>query len=128
MPRYFLVAGCDFGTSFSKVVLREQNTRRCAVVAFPQHADGLLPNLVGCDGVWLFPPAGLSAHPRVPYLKMLAADVAAGVPLAQAQVCLPDAAARFAHGNGQRFVRELLAFYFAHLIATVGEFIRAGSP
>jgi hypothetical protein len=128
MPRYLLVAGLDFGTSYSKVVLREQNTRRSVAVRFPGHADGLLPSLVGFDGTHLFPPLGLAHSEPVPYLKMLAAEVAAGSPFSQARIRVPRAIAGLPAAASHCVTIELLAFYFAHMIASVRQFILTASP
>ncbi|MBI2929892.1 MAG: hypothetical protein HYY24_29895 [Verrucomicrobia bacterium] len=130
MPRYFLVAGVDFGTSFSKVVLREQNTRQAVAVQFPQHLDGLLPSLVGIDDEdRLLSPAALDRQPVVPYLKMLAADVASGKSLNDSRIRLPASVWTVRGGTPDLdFIRDLLAFYFAHMMAAVEEFIWRRSP
>jgi hypothetical protein len=128
MPRYNIVAGFDFGTSFSKIVLQEQNTRQAVVVTFNGYADGLLDSLVGFDGTNLLPPSAKSLGQPIAYLKMLAAHVATGTALAQAPVRVPPAILARANGDGIDLVRELLAFYFSHVIAGVQQFIRSKSP
>ncbi len=128
MPRYNIVAGFDFGTSYSKVVLQEQNTRQAVVVTFNGYADGLLPSLVGFDGINLLPPAAKSQSQPIAYLKMLAAHVATGTVLAQAPVRVPTAILAHSNGDGIDLVRELLSFYFSHIIAGVRQFIRSHSP
>jgi hypothetical protein len=127
MPRHFIVAGFDFGTSYTKVVLREQNTEHAVVVRFNGYADGLLPSLVGFDGTSLLPPSGKNTCYQIPYLKMLAAHVAAGTALSDAPVRLSQATLARAGANGRGFIRELLAFYFAHVIAGVRHFISTAS-
>ena len=128
MPRYNIVAGFDFGTSYSKVVLQEQNTRQAVVVTFNGYADGLLPSLVGFDGTNLFPPTAKPVGQPIAYLMMLAAHVATGTALAQTPVRVPPAVLAQAKGDGIDLVRELLAFYFSHVIAGVKQFIRSQSP
>lgn len=128
MPRFNIVAGFDFGTSFSKVVLQEQNTKQAVMVAFNGYADGLLPSLVGFDGINLLPPTAKPSGQPIAYLKMLAAHVATGIALAHAPVRVPPAILSRARGDGTDLVRELLAFYFAHVIAAVQHFIRSKSP
>lgn len=128
MPRHFIVAGFDFGTSYSKVVLREQNTGRSVAVRFNNYPDGLLPSLVGFDGINLLPPLEKTTCYQIPYLKMLAAHVAAGTPLSEAPVRLSPAALACAGTSGSAFIRDLLAFYFAHVIAGVRHFIATASP
>jgi len=128
MPRNFIVAGFDFGTSYSKVVLREQNTRRSMVVKFNGHSDGLLPSLIGFDGANLIPPSAKTGCPQIPYLKMLAAHVATGTALADSPVRIPPSVLALSNEKGIDLIRELLAFYFAHVIASVRHFIRTESP
>src|SRR5262245_48494865 len=91
MPRYFIVAGVDYGTSFTKVVLRDNNKpgSNAVVVQFPDHPDGLLPSLVGIHGdSLLFHPAS-KVCTQIPYLKMMAANVAAGSSLERTIIRLP---------------------------------------
>jgi hypothetical protein len=128
MPRYFIVAGFDFGTSFSKVVLREQNTGNSVVVRFNGRPDGLLPSVVGYDGTNFLPPSEHTECYQIPYLKMLAAHVATGTALSDAPIRLSHAALARAGANGNAFIRELLAFYFAHVFAAVRHFINIASP
>lgn len=131
MPRYILVAGVDFGTSFTKVVLRDNNTpgQNAEVVTFPGHADGLLPSLVGIKHDCLVPPARLGDSAKLPYLKMLAAHVANGEALDQTPIQIPAAlnALRRSRPDAE-VVRDLLAFYFAHVMAATEDFIRTRSP
>jgi hypothetical protein len=131
MPRYLLVAGVDFGTSFTKVVLRDNNTpgQNAVVVTFPGHADGLLPSLVGISRGCLMPPAALGESAKVPYLKMLAAHVANGESLDATHVRIPAALDALRRSRpDDELARELLAFYFAHVLAATEDFIRARSP
>jgi hypothetical protein len=131
MPRYFLVAGIDFGTSFTKVVLRDNNTpgSRAVVVEFPAHREGLLPSLVGVVGDSLIPSDALNGCATVPYLKMLAAHVARGSPLENSRVRVLDTLNPLRRSqNDSHVVRNLLAFYLAHVIAATEDFIRTRSP
>lgn len=131
MPRYLIVAGVDFGTSFTKVVLRDNNTpgSNAVVVQFPGHADGLLPSLVGIGRDCLTPPAAPGESAKVPYLKMLAAHVANGEALDGTAVRIPAALEALRHSRpDSEVVRELLAFYFAHVMAATEDFIRSRSP
>jgi hypothetical protein len=131
MARHLLIAGVDFGTSFTKVVLRDNNTpgQNAVVVTFPGHADGLLPSLVGIGHDCLLPPVSLGESAKVPYLKMLAAHVANREALDATHVRIPAALAalRRSRSDGE-IVRELLAFYFAHVMAVTEDFIRCRSP
>jgi len=131
MPRYLLVAGVDFGTSFTKVVLRDNNTpgQNAEVVTFPGHADGLLPSLVGIGRDCLLPPAAPGECAKVPYLKMLAAHVANGEAMDATHVRIPAALDALRRSRlDAELARELLAFYFAHVMAATEDFIRSRSP
>jgi len=128
MPRTFIVAGFDYGTSYSKVVLREQNTGRSVVVKFNGYPDGLLPSLIGFDGVNLLPPSSNKRCPQIPYLKMLAAHAAFGTPLSESPVRVPASIQGLVISQGLPLIRNLLSFYFAHVIAGVRHFIKAASP
>jgi len=130
MGRHLIVAGVDFGTSFTKVVLRDNNTpgQKAVVVTFPGHADGLLPSIVGLGRDSLLPPTMAGEHTEVPYLKMLAAHVANGEALDATHVRIPAAldAMRSSRPDSD-VVRELLAFYFAQIMAGTEAFIRTQS-
>lgn len=73
---HFFVAGFDFGTSYSKVVLRDQLTKLGKAVTFGDEGEGLFPSFVWCDGEKIGSPIGEAFGERVPYLKLLAADSA----------------------------------------------------
>ncbi len=131
MPRRLLIAGLDYGTSFTKVVIRDNNTpgMNARVVTSGEHRDGLFPSLIGIrDERLLFPPFAQGLI-QVPYAKMLPGHVADGDSLRQCAVRLPDEVHRIADAIGDdcAFVRSLLAFYFARIIATVETFIAGDS-
>jgi len=128
MPRNFIVAGFDYGTSYSKVVLREQNTGRSVVVKFNGFSDGLLPSLIGFDGVNLLPPGSNCQCPQIPYLKMLAAHAAFGTPVSQLPIRFSAPIQSLVTGHSLTLIKNLLSFYFAHVIAGVRHFIETASP
>ena len=131
MPRYLIVAGIDFGTRFTKVVLRDNNTpgSKAVVVPFPKHPNGLLPSLVGIQGDRLTPPAYPKEIDYVPYLKMLAAHIAGGENFEGAPIRTPAALMSLLTSRTDvALARDLLAFYFAHVIAATENFIRSDSP
>ncbi len=59
---------------------------------------------------------------------MLAAHVSTGRLLDNCPVRVPPSILDMASGDGRVLIRDLLAFYFAHVIAGVRHFIRAESP
>ena len=131
MSRYLIVAGVDFGTSYTKVVLRDNNTSgsNARVVTFPNYPDGLLPSLVGIAGNNLTPPTKPMCGVQVPYLKMVAAHLANGKRLEQNPVRMPAEFRSLCDGRSELdVVREFLAFYFAHVMAATERFIIAHSP
>jgi len=131
MPRYVVVAGIDFGTSFTKVVLRDNNTpgSKAVVVPFPQRPDGLLPSLVGIQGDKLMAPTFPEGVDYVPYLKMLAAHIAGGENFGDAPIRTPVALKALLRSRTDlELARDLLALYFAHVIAATEDFIRNDSP
>lgn len=76
---HLFVAGFDFGTSCSKVVLRDQFTKDLAKpVTFGESRVGLLPSMVTFDGRKVHGPLTPTDAPRIAYLKLLAADAATG--------------------------------------------------
>jgi hypothetical protein len=131
MPRYLLIAGIDFGTSCSKIVIRDKNTPTAPAAVFHHSSfrDGLIPSLVGLDGEEIVPLAGPVPDMAVPYLKMVAAWVAENGTVSGSGVTVPRRVWRMAaDGLSERMVvRGLLAAYFAHLTAGVRDFIRLHS-
>jgi len=128
MAGQLLVAGIDFGTSFSKVVLRDQATREAVVVTSPRHPDGLIESLIGINNDFLVPPSACKDFPCVAYLKMLAAHAANGAALDRGPVHVPAALGPMRKEGDGKVILDLLVFYFAHLMATTEEFIRRQSP
>jgi hypothetical protein len=127
MPNRLLVAGIDFGTSLTKVVIRDNNTpgMHAIVVTNAHFPDGLIPSLIGISANGLsLPPAHAEGEP-ISYPKMLADHIAGGAPLADCPFAVPqllhDHAAR--HGD-RRLVRAVMALYFAGLMHTIENFIR----
>lgn len=131
MPRYLLIAGVDFGTSFTKVVLRDNNQpgSHAVVVTFPKFLDGLLPSHIGVAGSNLKPPAFAADGNHVPYPKMAAAHVASGQTFEEIPVQMPASLTSFRKGRTDcQVIRGLLAYYFANVMAATEAFVRASSP
>jgi len=131
MARYLLVAGIDLGTSFTKVVLRDNNTpgQSALAVTFSHFSDGLLPSIVYSDGTRLFPPAPEAAQPGIPYLKMLAAHMSNGNGLHDGHpLRIPEIMQTLcADKDSLSVVRSLLAYYFAVVITEVEAFVRSST-
>ena len=75
--RHFFIAGFDFGTSYSKVVLRDQLTGVAKVVTFGTGRGGLLPSFVSVAKNSVIGPDGEREKLTLHYPKLIAADVAA---------------------------------------------------
>jgi hypothetical protein len=116
-----LVVGFDFGTSFSKVVVRNLLTNAAEAIRFPlPEGNGetvLLPTLLSiCDGQ-LFPVFGRGGDGHLPYLKMLAKALFS---VGGANPLVPDSIRRLSlHRPLDKVVIDLLAWYFAQVLAAV---------
>lgn len=129
MPRRFIIAGLDYGTSFTKVVIRDNNMpgRNAQVVTSNAFKDGLFPSLLGLQNGRLFFPPIRDGVAEIPYVKMLPASVINGEKLASIPIQLPGEADILAKSIGEdaAFVRCLMSFYFAHIISATETFIRS---
>jgi hypothetical protein len=76
--KHLFVAGFDFGTSCSKVVLRDQLTGIAKAVTFGAAKLGLLPSLLRVHANNLYGPLDDVAGEIISYPKLIAADVAEG--------------------------------------------------
>lgn len=118
---HLFVAGFDFGTSYSKVVLRDQFTKELAKpVTFGRSGIGLLPSFVWTDGRRFACPLHEGVGKRVGYLKLLAADAVAG---------RSDFSALYSdHGFDLAPIsRHLLVRYFLSIIQGTFDFLRRDS-
>ncbi len=131
MRRYFLVAGIDFGTSFTKVVVRDNNApgSKATVVPFPQFPNGLLPSLVGIQEERLTLSAFPEKAANIPYLKMLVAHVAQHNTLCNSPSKVPKRLIPLYHKrkNTRQLLRDMLSYYLAYVIAATKAFIRTQS-
>lgn len=73
---FFFIAGFDFGTSYSKVVLREQNTGLAKAVTYGPDASGLFPSFVRIGKNVVVGPETISLALMLTYPKLIAADAA----------------------------------------------------
>jgi len=126
MSRRVLIAGIDFGTSFTKVVVSDNTPGRKAVaVKFSLFQNGLLPSLIGVGSGRFWPPTHRINGETVAYPKMVAADVAAGRTLNGLPIKTPPELQHIAasFGGEKNTLRALLAFYFAFVMTEVEKFI-----
>jgi hypothetical protein len=127
MPRRFLVAGIDYGTSFTKIVVRDNSPGNEAKVVVTQYCQkGLFPSVIGIEkGSLIFPPVPTQAK-QLLFLKMLSGDLANGVAIKNSPIILPASVYEIAEtiSDDHAFIRSLLAFYFANLMRQVETFIK----
>jgi hypothetical protein len=76
--RYFLNAGIDFGTSYTKVYVEDQFTGLRKPVLFGDEQLGLIPSFVRHCGDRITGPMDGAEGITVPYLKLFIADEASG--------------------------------------------------
>jgi len=76
--KHLFVAGFDFGTSYSKVVLRDQLTGETKVVTFGPECVGLLPSHLLVHDNNLYGPLDGVVGDIISYPKLIAADIAEG--------------------------------------------------
>jgi hypothetical protein len=123
--RHFFVAGFDFGTSYSKVVLRDQLTGVAKAVTFGSQASGLFPSFVRIDKGVLFGPECCEGKLILSYPKLIATDAASngsnftslyGDSLAQVHRLLETQAL-------QQVACFILVRYFVSVIDAIYQFI-----
>ena len=76
--KHLFIAGFDFGTSYSKVVLRDQLTGLAKAVTFGPGKLGLLPSYLRVHENNLYGPLDEGPGDIISYPKLLAADAAEG--------------------------------------------------
>lgn len=122
--KHFFVAGFDFGTSCSKVVLRDQLTGAGKAVTFGQEALGLLPSVVHIGTREVCGP--LSPHGVPLYFpKLIAADCAAGSDSFSDVYSgdIPRLARELGATDLKEFALTILAGYFLSVITAVRRFL-----
>ena len=118
---YLIIAGFDFGTSFSKVVIREQAQKIAETVTY---GDGqwLFPSLIGYKDGKLFAPLCANLEGPLPYLKMLLPQVLGRQD--DDGGAIPESLAELLQGQNQvEVMRDLLAWFFANVLAATREHI-----
>lgn len=127
--RHFLVAGFDFGTRFSKVVIRDQNTQVSKVVAFPSKSPALYPSCLCLKDGMIFPPENRKEDGQMlHYLKMVSGHCWAGKGLQTGGFKVPSEFERLAIDHGASRAATIVAsYYFARVIAEIRTFISRDS-
>lgn len=115
--RYFLNAGIDFGTSYTKVYVEDQFTELRKPVLFGEEKSGLLPSFLRCAGNQIHGPLDGSEGIRIPYPKLFLVD----------QICESD---EYKDLYGvEEFdppsAKALVTAYLARLIGHIEEFLAA---
>lgn len=76
--KHVFIVGFDFGTSYSKVVVRDQLTGVAKAATFGAERRGLLPSFVRFEAERLSSPLEEGGGRMISYLKLIAADAAGG--------------------------------------------------
>lgn len=124
---FFFVAGFDFGTSYSKVVVQDQLTGIQKVVTFGEDLGALLPSCLRVGEGWISGPEGNYDGLMVSYPKLLAADAVTNQPLFSSVTShnLEKATAFLGIKNMQIFAKVILTRYFLSVIQGIRRFIDA---
>lgn len=122
--RYLLVAGIDFGTSFTKVIVQEQ-TQKYAQVATFGGGEWLFPSVIGYDNGLLEGPFCAPLRNPIPYLKMQIAGLFTGGGSAISRP--PPKLQELLGVDTYTSSRDLLAWYFANVLSAVKHFITTQS-
>ena len=127
--KHLFVAGFDFGTSFSKVVLRDQLTGLAKAVSFGDERIGLLPSLLRTKNGEVFGPLDCADGDIISFPKLIAADLADGSQ--RFRSLYVDGLERFRVAAGIKdsglAVEVLLTRYFYSVIRGIRDFIATDS-
>ena len=125
--RHILVAGFDFGTRFSKVILRDQNTQVTKVVTFPSKFPALYPSCICLkDGRMLPPEQRTEDGQMLHYLKMIAGHCWAGKDIRTGGFSVPKEFEELAlHLGASEAATIVVSYYFARVITGIRTFIES---
>ena len=123
--KFFFVAGFDFGTSYSKVVIQDQLAKIQKVVIFGQEHSALFPSYVRVSKGRISGPDGDAKGEIVSYPKLLAADAVVKSPLFQSFASLDanDLMSLVGAKNKRQFAELVLVRYFLSVIQGIHSFI-----
>jgi hypothetical protein len=113
---HIFIAGFDFGTSYSKVVIRDLMSDLYKFVTFGPERTGLLPSFVRAGTKFIRGPFAERRGKQAAYLKLLAADHVLGT-------------SHFAPLHGEtsadnRTVRHLVTGYFCSVLDGIRSFVQ----
>jgi len=123
--KHFFVAGFDFGTSYSKVVIQDQNTRIQKVVTFGDDVGALFPSCVYVGEDWISGPDGMYEGILVTYPKLVAADAASGSSVFQSVTSGSCREAQELLGieDPKQFAKLILTRYLLSVLNGIHDFI-----
>jgi hypothetical protein len=129
MAKRLLVAGIDFGTTFTKVVVRDQNSAVDAQVIPGPNGNGLLPSLLYVhDDQIHFLAEKNKDFATLKYLKMLAAHLAENPSLkGQKAIATPPFLNLCRSRPASIVVHDLLTYFLCGVVQEIHTFIRAHS-
>lgn len=124
--RHLFVAGFDFGTSYSKVVVRDQLTNVAKIVTFGSISrSGLFPSYVRVSDRVLHGPEAASDGFVVSYPKLIATDAAAREPRFSSlyRDAISPVAGLVQMQSLENFARLILTRYFLSVLDEIHRFI-----
>lgn len=123
--KFFFVAGFDFGTSYSKVVIQDQLTKIQKVVIFEHEHSALFPSYVKISKGRISGPDGDTKGVIVSYPKLLAADAVVKSPLFQsfASLDINELMSLVVAKDKNQFAELVLVRYFLSVIHGIHSFI-----
>jgi hypothetical protein len=123
---YVFIVGLDYGTSFSKLVVREDNQQRGMIVTDAQ-GRYLLPSVMGYSTGKLFGPMCDPCPNAIPFLKMITPGIVSGASVGNA-LSSPVMMNLFMMGNKTSRFRALLAWQFTYFLSAMYDFLVKRSP
>jgi hypothetical protein len=125
---YFLVAGFDFGTSFTKVVIQSHGRDKGVAHAVQVEGQHLLPAVIGIDDDKAYGSYGRPLPAAVAYLKVLAREVLHRQHDGRTDVEIPAHVQSLFQRYGEKETLEvMLLWYFANVIAAAREYIKTST-
>lgn len=123
---FLFVAGFDFGTSYSKVVIQDQRSSLKKVIIFDNEHGALFPSFLRIGEGWISGPEGNYEGLVVPYPKLVAADAASRESIFRSITSENYAEAKEYLGisDAKIFAKALLIRYFLSVIQGIHHFLK----